>query len=150
MIQARHERRDTADRQALRRRVRQMYEWFNQGAWEKCYSLLDRRLREGNRIEEESYVDSLKRFKQVYGRIDPWYVRLSLHLEGASKQKDARPFAYVYVVWQDQAREFHMFRERWVQDSGRWYTRVAGLVAQEKNKSLLAWFHPCKLLESFK
>jgi hypothetical protein len=109
-----------------------MYESFNQEAWAKCYSLVDPRLRDGGRVEEQTYADSLKRFKEVYGKVEPWYVRLSLHSEGAPKQRDDRPFAYVYIVWQDQTHGFHMFRERWVQDSGRWYTRVVGLVPNVK------------------
>jgi hypothetical protein len=45
-------------------------------------------------------------------------------------KRDARPFAFVYIVWQDSDNEFHMFRERLVQDAGRWYTRVVGLVGK--------------------
>jgi hypothetical protein len=71
MIRATHERRDAADRQALRRRVLQTYEWFNQGAFAKCYSLIDPRLRDGARVEEQTYANSLKRFKEVYGKVDP-------------------------------------------------------------------------------
>src|SRR6266568_2546139 len=120
--------RDAPDRQALRRRVRQMYEWFNEGAWTKCFALVDPALREHGRIDEPSYADSLRRFKRAYGAIEPWHVRVSVHLGPSSNKHDDRPFAYVYVVWQDQSHGFHMFRERWVRDSGRWYTRVVGLV----------------------
>src|SRR5947209_19300948 len=95
--------RDASDREALRRRVNQMYEWLNREAWAKCFSLLDPRLREQNRVEWQTYADSLRRFKEVYGKIKPWYVRISLHLDASSNKHDDRPFAYVYVVWQDQA-----------------------------------------------
>ncbi len=41
---------------------------------------------------------------------------------------DPRPFAYVYIYWQDHRHAFRLFRERWVHDGGKWYTRVVGLV----------------------
>ncbi|MFO0968477.1 MAG: hypothetical protein U0793_23215 [Gemmataceae bacterium] len=58
----------------------------------------------------------------------PWHIRLSPHLERSAHQRDKRPFAYVYIVWQDDNHAFHMFRERWVKEGGRWFTRVIGLV----------------------
>ncbi len=124
-----------SDRKALRRRVNQMYEWFNQASWEKCFSLIDPKLREQEKVEGKAYAESLRRFKEVYGTISPWYIRISLHLDASSNKQDARPFAYVYVVWQDQAHTFHMFRERWVWDSGHWFTRVVGLVPNEKESA---------------
>jgi hypothetical protein len=117
-----------SERKSLRRRVGQMYDWFNQESWEKCLSLLDPRLVGNGKVEAQTYVDSLRRFKGVYGNIRPWHIRISLHLDEPSNKRDDRPFAYVYVVWQDTAHAFHMFRERWVKDSGHWFTRVVGLV----------------------
>jgi hypothetical protein len=108
-----------------------MYEWFNQGAWAKCFALIDPRLREQGRVEQQVHAGSLRRFKEVYGKIEPWYIRLSLHFEAPDHKYGERPFANVYVVWRDEAHAFHMFREQWVQDSGRWFTRVAGLVPNE-------------------
>jgi hypothetical protein len=32
----------------------------------------------------------------------------------------------------DELYEFHMFRERWVLESGHWFTRVVGLVPNRK------------------
>jgi hypothetical protein len=70
----------------------------------------------------------MQAFKNTYGSVNLWFTRLSLHLDASSNQRDKRPFAYVYLVWQDDAHGFHMFRERWIKDSGRWFTRVVGLV----------------------
>jgi hypothetical protein len=70
----------------------------------------------------------MQAFKNVYGSVNLWLTRVSLHLDGAPKQSDKRPFAYVYVIWQDDVHNFHMFRERWIKDHGRWFTRVVGLV----------------------
>lgn len=118
----------SSEREAVRRRVKQMYAYFNRGLWEKCYALLDPKLIQGARVDERLYAGSLQRFQAVYGTIRPWYVRINLHLDARANKHDPRPFAYVYVVWQDEARGFHMFRERWVKDGERWFTRVAGLV----------------------
>src|SRR5438477_1334694 len=118
---------EAAERKALRRRVKQMYDWFNQALWEKCFSLIDPKLREQAKVRLPLYADRLRAFKEVYGRINPWHVRISLHLDPSANKHDERPFAYVYVIWQDEAHGFHMFRERWVKHSDRWFTRVVGL-----------------------
>src|SRR5438128_9067018 len=101
------------ERQALDKRVNRMYEFFNKEAWTKCFSLLDPKLRKQKRVEKQAYVESLRLFRKVYGDLQPWYIRISLHLDETAKKHDARPFAYVYVLWQDQKHEFHMVRERW-------------------------------------
>jgi hypothetical protein len=62
-------------------------------------------------------------------------IRISLHLHQQSNKHDDRPFAYVYVVWQDDAKEFRMFRERWVKHLGRWFTRVVGLLPSRQEPS---------------
>jgi hypothetical protein len=109
-----------------------MYDWFNRGQWEKCYSLVDPALREQSKVMLSAYADQLRTFKETYGSVRPWHVRISLHLDAPSNKHDDRPFAYVYLVWQDDAKEFHMFRERWVKNKGRWFTRVAGLVPNQR------------------
>ena len=105
-----------------------MYGWFNEELWAKCFSLIDPKLREQGGVELSGYAEGLKAFKEYYGSIRPWHVRVSPHLQASSNKHDPRPFAYVYVIWQDDAHAFHMFRERWVKHSGRWFTRVVGLV----------------------
>src|SRR5438093_13724145 len=114
MNRATNSAREASARKALRRRVKQLCEWFNHESWGKCFSLIDPRLRDQEKVEEKAYVESLRRFKEVYGKIAPWYIRISLHLDTSSNKQDARPFAYVYVVWQHQAHACHMFRERLV------------------------------------
>src|SRR5258708_741830 len=103
----------TADRKALRRRVKRMYKSFNQGRWDDCYHLLDPTLRGESRLNAPEYCDRLRAFRAAYGAIIPWYIRISLHMDAATNKRDPRPFAYVYAVWQDETRRFHMFRERW-------------------------------------
>jgi hypothetical protein len=115
-------------RTSLRRRIRSLYTRYNLGDWERCYLHLDPRLREGSRIELPQYADSLAAFKDRYGNINILYIQINLHLDVKKNKHDDRPFAYAYVIWQDASHTFHVFRERWVNDSGRWYTRVVGLV----------------------
>src|SRR5579884_370422 len=133
MIRTKHSLLDaTVERQALRRRVKQMYQWFNRGLWEKCFSLIDPRIREKTTTKFTPYAERLQEFKEAYGTIRPWYVRISLHLDASSSKHDDGPFAYVYTVWQDDAHRFHMFRERWVRQGDRWFTRVVSLVVNRQ------------------
>ena len=124
----------TSERESLRRRVRKMSEWFNGERFDKCFTLVDPGLRNQGKVDPEKYRQSLTAFKSAYGAIRPWYVRISLHLDASSNKHDHRPFAFVYIVWQDEANDFHMFRERWVKESGHWFTRVAGLMTYDEPK----------------
>lgn len=116
------------EREALRRRVKQFYFRFNEENWENCHALIDPKLTQQGKVELALYIERMRAFKSVYGNVKPWCTRLSLHLDAASNQPGKRPFAYVYVIWQDDKHAFHMFRERWIKDHGRWFTRVVGLV----------------------
>jgi hypothetical protein len=134
MIRAtRQSRQKAIDRAALRRRVKLLYDQLNQGQWQKCFALIDPRLMP--KVEPASYVARLTAFKKAYGRVHPWHMRISLHADGSSNKRDPRPFAYVYLIWQDDAREFHMFRERWVKDGERWFTRVVGIVPNPRESA---------------
>ena len=117
-----------AERETLRRRVKRFYRRFNRSDWEACFSLIDPQLADAGRVNLSTYADRMGAFKRVYGNLKLWHTRISMHFEPSDKQTDRRPFAYVYVVWQDEAHEFHMFRERWIKDAGKWSTRVVGLV----------------------
>jgi hypothetical protein len=116
---------------ALRRRVMGWYRRLSSGRWSECYAFVDPRLAAAGKVKQEPYEQSLRSFHTRYGTVRPWHVRISLHLTGSRPSSDPRPFAYVYAVWQDEKSDFHMFRERWVLDGNKWYTRVAGLVVNE-------------------
>jgi len=120
--------REVAERAALRRRVKQFYRRFNQADWDACYALIDPQFTRHGKVKLDTYSELMQTFKDAYGSVKPWSTRLHLHLDPTAKQSDKRPFAYVYIVWQDEAHGFHMFRERWVKDRGQWCTRVVGLV----------------------
>jgi hypothetical protein len=128
--------REVAERESLRKRVKQFYVRFNQADWEGCYALIDPQLANQGKVNFETYSESMQAFKEVYGSLNPWMTRLSLHLDGAPKQRDDRPFGYVYLIWQDAVHGFHMFRERWIKDDGHWFTRVVGLVPNRQKADL--------------
>lgn len=133
MKQAIHTSNDsTTERESLRNRVRQFYRRFNNADWDGCFALIDPKLRREDKVHLDTYSEQMQTFKGAYGQVKPWSTRINLHLEGAPKQRDKRPFAYVYVVWQDERHGFHMFRERWIRDGGKWYTRVVGLVPNQQ------------------
>jgi hypothetical protein len=121
-----------SNRASIRRRVKRFYAAFNTGDWPACFALIDPKLRDGSKIDLSRYSESLSAFKAAYKTINVWYVRISMHMDVSRSKQDARPFAYVYVIWQDDQHAFHMFRERWVKESDRWYTRVVGLVAHKE------------------
>jgi hypothetical protein len=120
-----------AERKELRRRTKQFYDAFNSGSWKACFTMIDPKLRNPPTVRVSVYAEQMRAFQEAFGSIKPWHIRISLHLEKRSGASDARPFAYVYVVWQDAAHGFHMFRERWVKHGGQWYTRVVGLVPNQ-------------------
>ena len=124
--------RTVSERKALGRRVKLFYRRFNVEAWEACYRLIDPKLTQNGKVELAVYSERMRAFKTVYGSVKPWLTRLSLHLDASPHQRDTRPFAYVYLIWQDEAHEFHMFRDRWVKENAHWYTRVVGLVANRQ------------------
>jgi hypothetical protein len=122
-----------AERASLRRRIRSLYRAYNRADWVRCYAHLDPKLRGKDKVSINDYTESLREFKVRYGVISTWYIRVSLHLDASRNKHDDRPFAYVYILWQDAHNGLHLFRERWVQDSGKWYTRVVGLVAHTQS-----------------
>lgn len=135
MISAKTLSRSASDRKAIDRRVRRMYAWLNRGLADKCFSLLDPQLAKTGRVDPHQYAEGLRAFKEDYGSVRPWHIRISVHLDGSTCKFDPRPFAYVYVTWQDETHGFHMFRERWVKHDGVWYSQVAGLVPNGRKKA---------------
>ena len=120
-----------AQKSALKRRIRALYQKYNQEDRERCYQFLDPRLREKTGVEFARYADSLGDFKRQYGQVRIWHLDVNLYLDARANRHDERPFAYGYVFWRDDHQAFHVFRERWVLDLGRWYTRVVGLVTHD-------------------
>lgn len=116
------------DRAALRRRVLARIRALNAGQPDTAFEMIDPRLRGKGTPASATHQDQLRAFRDAFGDIEPWHIRINLYPDGTTNKHDPRPFAYVYVVWKDAAKEFHLFRDRWVKDRGQWFTRVVGLV----------------------
>jgi hypothetical protein len=78
-------------------------------------------------------LDWLKERRRRWLRVDEEValrgklIKISIQ-SGVSAKDDQRDFAYVVVSWKDKSNKFHQFRERWIKDRGKWFTRVIGLV----------------------
>src|ERR1700733_13634227 len=123
---------EAAERAAVRRRLKRLYDSFNREDWAKCFALVDPKLTAAGKIDRTNYGRSLQEFKQYYGSVQIRHLEISLHLDVRHNKQDDRPFAYVYVFWQDDQHAFHLFQERWVKQDNAWYTRVVGLVAHQR------------------
>lgn len=113
---------------SLRRAIRSFYDGYRQEKWTLCFNRIDPQLREAAKVEFDSYQDCLKTFRQAYGDVAILVIEVS---EIHRSKHDPRLFAFASIVWRDRSHEFHVFRERWVFDDKRWYTRVAGLVTHQ-------------------
>src|SRR5438876_10720739 len=87
-----------ATKPSLRRRIRLLYEAFNAGDWAACFKSVDPKLRQMSRIEAPKHSQSLAAFRQRYGSVNIWHVRVNVYSEAKNKHDD-RPFAYAYVFW---------------------------------------------------
>lgn len=120
------------DSATLRQRIRTFYRHFNRANWRGCFKMIDPRLRNGARVDVDKYAAYLEHFKEFYGSVQIRYVEVKL-VAKVNNPKDNRPFAYVVIFWKDKHQSYHLFRERWIKDRERWFTRVVGLITHEEN-----------------
>lgn len=113
---------------SLRRAIRSFYDSYRQEKWTLCFNRIDPQLRETAKVDFDSYQESLQTFQREYGDVAILVIEVS---EIHRSKHDPRPFAFASIVWRDRSHEFHVFRERWVFDGKRWYTRVVGLVTHQ-------------------
>ena len=114
---------------SLRRAIRSFYGSYRHEKWTLCFNRIDPQLREAAKVDFDSYQDSMQTFRQAYGDVVILVIEVS---EIHRSKHDPRPFAFASIVWRDRSHEFHVFRERWVYDDKRWYTRVVGLVTHQQ------------------
>lgn len=116
----------------LRGRIRRFYRHFDEKDWEACYNLLDPKLRSG-KVNYTTYAKSLSEFFCHYGPIKIVAIpKLTVYADVRDNKHDDRDFAYGLVVWQDKSNQHHLLRERWVRSGENWFTRMAGLVTNER------------------
>ena len=121
---------------SLQRSIRQFYDHFNRGEFEKCYQMVDPTLRATpSSVTCYQYLASLERFRQWCGAITLCAIEpVQLHLNEQTRQYGNRDFALVDVIWEDQEGQHRTFKERWVRGGrGRWYTRSTGLVGRQSS-----------------
>lgn len=122
----------TDARRTLLRRLKRFYQRFNEADWAACFALIDPELRGDDGLDFDIYARQMREFKGVYESINirPRHTHIALlQLTPTPRQQDKRPFAYIHLFWHDGHNRFHMLRERWIEHEGKWYTRMAGLIA---------------------
>ena len=120
----------TTTEAAVLRRVREFYAHLNVRRFERCYAFLDPRLlAKPNTVTRFQYETALGEFLDAVGAVAVRSVAVTgLHLGEPSKLYEGRDFALGTTSWEDAGGTPHQFAERWVCDSGEWYTRSTGLL----------------------
>jgi len=113
---------------SLAARIIFFYKFFNQRNWARCYEYIDPKLRAKREFGISEYSRTMRDFFEAHGPVEQVKIlKISIH-SGIEANNDQRDFAYVVISWKDKSREFHHFRERWIKDREKWFTRVIGLV----------------------
>lgn len=117
------------EKKRLRYRIRQMYELLNERKFDKCFEIIDPRVREAGSIQFDAYQICLSRFVEKYGPLRVLRIGdLKVHLKVTDRERD-RDFAYALVFAHDKMGREMELKERWVRDAdGLWYTLKTGLV----------------------
>jgi hypothetical protein len=114
---------------ALKRRIRQFYKLFNQREFERCFQMIDPRVRHRPAsVTLDQYANSLRDFIDHVGTSRILEVSFDLHRREPSTLYENRDFALGKTVWEDRAGQKHVFSERWVREGKSWYTRSTGFV----------------------
>jgi hypothetical protein len=114
------------DKASLIQRVRYFYKYFNERDWAKCRRYVDPKLQV--KVAAGDYGRTMDAFFSAHGPLRQLtVVSMNLYPAGSARTDD-REFAYVVLSWKARGNALHHFRERWIKDGGRWFTRVVGLV----------------------
>lgn len=115
---------------AVKRRIQHFYRLLNEGAFARCFVMIDPRIRvDPASVTLYQYENSLRQFLTHFGRVEMVEIRVQLHLNESSKLYEGRDFAVGQTIWADRFGERHVFSERWVREGRSWYTRSTGFVA---------------------
>jgi hypothetical protein len=106
-----------------------MYGLLNERKFDKCFKIIDPRVREAGTIKFEAYRTCLSHFVDKYGPLQELRIgHLKLYCKVAERKGD-RDFAYALVFVHDKRGQQLELKERWVRDDdGLWYTLKTGLV----------------------
>jgi hypothetical protein len=113
---------------SLAGRIVNFYRFFNRQDWTRCYEYIDPNIRGKGNVGLEGYSQSMRAFFEAFGPVQQVKIlKLSVY-RGERVKDDRRDFAYVVISWKDKTNDFHHFKERWIKDQEKWFTRVVGLV----------------------
>jgi hypothetical protein len=113
---------------SLAARINFFYRFFNQRNWARCYEYVDPKLSAKTKSGLSDYSQTMRDFFEAHGPIAQVKIlKISIH-SGIEAKNDQRDFAYVVISWIDKSNELYHFRERWIKDREKWFTRVIGLV----------------------
>jgi hypothetical protein len=114
---------------SIERRIKQFYGFLNSGEVERCYQMIDPRVRaESTSVTLLQYANSLRVFRETTGRLELAEIHVQLHVGEPSRLYEGRDFAVGTTVYEDQHGQRHTFQERWVREGRIWYTRSTGFV----------------------
>src|SRR5437764_6163268 len=117
---------------ALKRRIRQFYKWLNERDFERCYDLIDPRVRHRpSSVTLEQDAHSLSEFLDRIGSVKIVELSVELHLGQPNTLYEGRDFALGKTICEDRTGQQHVFSERWVREEKSWYTRSTGFVVPE-------------------
>jgi hypothetical protein len=117
---------------ALERRIRSFYHLLNRRDFERCFQMLDPRVR--NRptsVTLFQYGNAMRQFAERFGPLQLLETHVALHLNEPNKLYEGRDFALGKTIVLDKDGERQVFSERWVRDGRAWYTRSTGFVVPE-------------------
>jgi hypothetical protein len=114
----------------LKRRIRHFYTLLSDGQFERCYEMIDPRVRQKSEsVTLLQYEDALVSFVKSVGSIGNLAITIDLHVGEPSRLYEDRDFAIGRTTWQDIRGHEHVFAERWVREGDLWYTRSTGCLS---------------------
>jgi hypothetical protein len=121
------------DRQhEVRRRIHQFYTLLNRQQFDRCYKMIDPRVRvQASSVTLFQYTNALRLFMEQFGPVEVLETNMTLHLEEPSTLYEGRDFAVGKTVLADKAGGRHVLLERWVREGRSWYTRSTGFVTPD-------------------
>jgi hypothetical protein len=115
---------------SVERRIKQFYGFLNRGQVERCYLMIDPRVRgESTSVTLLQYANSLNAFRKSTGKLKLIEVNVQLHEHAPSQLYQGRDFAIGTAIYDDHHRRRHIFQERWVREGRTWYTRSTGFIS---------------------
>ena len=113
----------------LKKRIRRFYSLLNSGDFDRCYEMIDPRVRaKSASVTLLQYENSLRAFLKAVKAVEVLSMEIELHVGEPSKLYEDRDFAVGDTRWIDSRGVENTFTERWVREGRTWYTRSTGFL----------------------